>query len=128
MASIQFWGSPYDGTADGEYGVFTSSCGRVFVFEGSHANGCARVGVHTTTNGTTYFAECDADGQEDGRYLYCFVNGETQYILREHGNIKEHALLEADGTCWYDGKACSADYAPFVQLQAKVEPIKARPQ
>ena len=50
----------------------------------------------------------------------------------EHGREKERAVLRlslrADGTCEYNGKACRADYAPFVALQALVVPIKARPR
>ena len=49
------------------------------------------------------------------------------YRRWEHGSIKEYAYLRADGTCEYDYKACRADYAPFVALQAMVVPIKARP-
>ncbi len=74
MASIQFWGSTYDGTAEGEYGVFTKpKYGHVFT--GSHSNGCARVGVHTRTGGYTDFVECDADGKRHGRFLTCCDNG-----------------------------------------------------
>jgi hypothetical protein len=97
------------------------------VFAGSHANGCARVGVNTRTSGTTQFVECDADGKVHGRYLDCYADGDTGYTLYEHGSAKEHALLYADGTCEYNGKACRADFAPFVALQAMVLPIKARP-
>ena len=81
----------------------------------------------TWTGGTADFVECDADGQLDGRWLTCNAAGHTWYRLREHGKSKEQAALFADGTCEYDAKACNADFAPFVQLQAKVLPIKARP-
>jgi hypothetical protein len=60
--------------------------------------------------------DCDADG-----------DGDTGYNRFEHGSRKEYAFLWADGTCEYDYKACSADYAPFAALQAMVVPIKARP-
>ena len=56
-----------------------------------------------------------------------FADGDTGYILCEHGNTKEYAVLHADGTCEYNGMACSADFPPFVELKAKVLPIKARP-
>jgi hypothetical protein len=125
MSVIQHGLATYRGTAEGEYGVFTDpSDGDVFT--GSHANGCARVGVHTWTSGTE-FVECDADGKSHGRNLTCTAAGDTWYRLCEHGESKEHAALRADGTCYYDGKFCSADFAPFVQLTAKVLPIKARP-
>jgi hypothetical protein len=126
MTEIKFWGSTYRGTAEGEYGVFTNNnSGNVYA--GRIADGYARVGVRTATNGNTWFAECDADGKWHGRYLQCYADGDTWYFLCEHGNRKEYAVLYADGTCAYDGKACRADFAPFVALQAKVLPIKARP-
>ena len=79
------------------------------------------------TNGNTSFVECDADGKDHGRLLGCIAGGDTRYFLWEHGRRKEYALLRADGTCEYNGKDCSADFAPFVALQAEVLPIKARP-
>jgi len=124
MTEIKFWGSTYRGTAEGDHGVFTQSCGEVFA--GSIAYGSACVGVLTWTSGDTAFVECDAEGKEHGRWLVCSAGGDTIYYLYEHGNGKEHALLSADGTCEYNGEACRADYAPFVALQAKVLPIKAR--
>ena len=125
VSSIHFCGRTYDGPVEGEYGVFTKSDGAVFA--GSFANGCARFGVDTETDGTTGFVECDADGNVHGRVLACAAAGDTYYSLCEHGNVKEEAILRADGTCTYNGKACRADFAPFVALQAMVVPIKARP-
>ncbi len=119
-------GGTYRGTAEGEHGVFTGSDGRVYA--GKIANGFPCVGVLTRTSGTTEFVECDADGKEHGRWLYCSAGGNTWYRRYEHGSTEEHAILYADGTCTYDGKACRADYAPFVALQATVVPIKARPR
>jgi hypothetical protein len=131
MPSIQLQGRFYHGPADdGDYGVFTESTLRLGVFAGSHANGCARVGVITRTNDEneeTRFVECDADGQLDGRYVYCGASGNTEYYLYEHGKDKESAFLHANGRCFYNGEACSADFPPFVELKAKVLPIKARP-
>ena len=128
MSSIKaFFGCTYHGTADGDCGVFTRpETGSAFA--GSHANGCARVGVNTKTSGRTEFVECDADGKSDGRALACDADGDTWYYLFEHGESKEEAVLRADGTCGYNGEDCRADFPPFVQLQAKVLPIKARPQ
>jgi hypothetical protein len=125
MMEIKFWGGTYRGTAEGDHGVFTHSGG--YVFAGQIADGCACVGVHTWTDGSTSFAECDADGQWHGRVLGCTADGDTVYIRWEHGNEKERAVLRADGTCTYNGEACRADYAPFAALQAMVVPIKARP-
>ena len=125
MTEIKFFGSTFVGTAEGDHGVFTHSSGTVYA--GQIAGDCACVGVLTCTDGTTYFVECDADGKWHGRELVCFAGGDTGYHLYEHGSVKEGAYLYADGTCYYDGKACSADFAPFVQLKAKVLPIKARP-
>ncbi len=125
MTEIKFWGGTLVGTAEGDHGVFTRSGG--LVYAGQIAGGSARVGVLTRTNGTTTFAECDADGKEHGRELACGAGGDTWYFRWEHGSQKEHAVLSADGTCAYDGKACRADYAPFAALQAMVVPIKARP-
>jgi hypothetical protein len=125
MAEIQFWGSTYRGTAEADYGVFTHSDGDVYV--GSVANGCARVGVATATNGRTDFVECGADGKPHGRALACHAGGYTCYDLFEHGSVKERAFLRADGACAYNGTACRANFAPFVALQAKVLQIKARP-
>jgi hypothetical protein len=125
MTEIKF-GWTYRGTAEGDHGVFTDSDGRIFA--GQIAGDYPCVGVHTWTNGTTYFVECDADGKAHGRELACDAGGDTEYRRYEHGNEKEQAVLRADGTCEYDDKACRADYAPFAALQAMVVPIKARLQ
>jgi hypothetical protein len=125
MTAIKIFGSTYRGTAEGDHGVFTNSNGRVFA--GQIAGDFACVGVLTFTNGSTHFVECDADGNVHGRELGCYAGGDTVYRRYEHGSDKEEAVLRADGTCEYNGKACRADYAPFVALRAKVLPIKARP-
>jgi hypothetical protein len=126
MTEIKFNGCTYRGTAEGDHGVFTNnSYGTVYA--GEIADGSACVGVRTHTDGTTVFVECDADGEEHGRWLYCDAGGDTHYRRCEHGSRKEFAVLRADGTCTYNGEACRADYAPFVALQAMVVPIKARP-
>jgi hypothetical protein len=134
MTEIKLWGgeyngySTYRGTAEGDHGVFTRntrSDGRVYA--GRIVNGYPCVGVLTWPDGDTCFVECDADGKEHGRELRCNADGETAYRLYEHGNSKEWAYLRADGTCTYKNKVCCADYAPFVALQEKVMPIKARP-
>ncbi len=128
MTEIKFWGYTYRGTAEGDHGVFTHSDGKVFA--GQIAGDAACVGVLTYTIGTggnTDFAECDADGKPHGRYLVCGAGGDTVYVRYEHGSAKESAVLRADGTCEYNGKACRADYAPFAALRAMVVPIKARP-
>jgi hypothetical protein len=137
MTKIKFRGWTFVGTAEGDHGVFTHSLGRVFA--GQIARGYPRVGVLTSVDGTTHFVECDADGQEHGRWLACFADGDTVYRRYEHGNrVKEHADLLANGKCFYEkggcftcllyckGKKCSADYPPFAALQAMVLPIKAR--
>jgi hypothetical protein len=125
MTKIKFRGDTYVGTAEGDHGVFTHSDGRVYA--GSIAKRAACVGVATYTDGSTHFVECDANGKEHGRRLEFYATGHTWYRLYEHGESKEWALLRADGTCAYNGKACRADFAPFVALQAMVVPIKARP-
>ncbi len=130
------------GIAEGEYGVFTDPENGE-VFEGSHENGYACVGVGTTTDGTTRFVECDADGWSHGRELVCCAGGNTEYSLYEHGKYKELAILCTDeelirlradhgyGLIYYNGETRVEDYAPlkrpFVALKAKVLPIKARP-
>ena len=127
MTEIKFWGNTFDGTAEGDHGVFTKSNGTVFA--GQIAGDFARVGVVTfTTDGTTVFVECDADGKFHGRRLDCYADGETRYRLYEHGSVQDLAVLYADSTCEYNGEACRADYAPFAALRALVEPIKARPR
>ncbi len=127
MTEIKFGGFTYVGAAEGDHGVFThKSDGRVFA--GQIAGRYACVGVLTWTDGSTLFVECDADGWSHGRELGCNANtGNTGYNRYEHGSLKENAVLCADGTCYYNRKACRADYAPFVALQAMVVPIKARP-
>ena len=126
MTEINLFGSTFDGTAEGDHGVFRDNSDGT-VYAGEIAGGSACVGVATYTDGYTWFAECDADGKSHGRVLGCNAAGDTWYFLCEHGNRKEYAVLYADGTCAYDGTACRADFAPFVALQAKVLPIKARP-
>ena len=126
VAAIKFGRWTYRGTAEGDHGVFTDNSNGT-VYAGSIAGGFACVGVATWTDGTTAFVECDADGELHGRVLDCRANGNTWYRLCEHGSVKEDALLAADGTCEYNGRACRADYAPFVALRAMVVPIKARP-
>jgi hypothetical protein len=126
MTEIQFWGYTFVGTAEGDHGVFTHSDGDVYA--GQIADGSACVGVLTYTDGSTVFAECDADGKAHGRRLDCYADGDTWYRRYDHGSYKESALLSANGTCKYNGRACRADYAPFVALRAMVLPIKARPR
>ncbi len=100
MTEIKFRGCTYGGTAEGDHGVFTDSDGRVFA--GQIAGDYACVGVVTWPDGSTSFAECDADGEEHGRVLDCYADGDTVYSRFEHGSAKEHALLRADGTCTYN--------------------------
>ena len=125
MTEINAFGRTYVGTAEGDHGVFTDSDGNVYA--GQIANDSACVGVATDTDGYTFFVECDADGEEHGRWLGCNADGDTWYYRYEHGNYKESARLHADGTCYYDGEHCRADFAPFAALKAMVVPIKARP-
>jgi hypothetical protein len=127
MTEINALGSTYVGTTEGDHGVF-SDISNGTVYAGQIADGSACVGVGTSTDGTTWFVECDADGESHGRELTCRADGDTVYRRWEHGSCKEYALLDADGTCWYDNKVCRADYAPFVALRAMVVPIKARPR
>jgi hypothetical protein len=131
MTEIKFRGSTLIGTAVDDHGVFTDpNDGEVYAGEIVHGyfyGGSASVGVVTYTNGTTAYAECDADGEYHGRSLDCWAGGDTRYYLFEHGSAKEGAALRADGTCVYNGKACRADFAPFAALQATVLAIKARP-
>jgi hypothetical protein len=127
MTEIKFDGYTYVGTTEGDQGVFTHSGGVGAGYAGKIACGSACVGVFTWGSRITVFVECDANGQWHGRVLDCYAGGDTAYCLMEHGSAKEEAVLRADGTCKYDGKACRADYAPFAALQAMVVPIKARP-
>jgi hypothetical protein len=127
----------FGGTAAGDHGVFENNDGEVYagkiasedgeVYAGEIDDGNASVGVHTRTNGDTYYAECDKRGVFHGRQLVGAADGDTYYLLYDRGSRKEYAVLSAGGTCEYEGKACRADYAPFVKLKAKVLPIKARP-
>ena len=67
------------GTYNGIVGVFADSVGAVLT--GSHANGCGRVGVLTWSSANTSFGECDADGQEDGRFLGCAADGMQHHAV-----------------------------------------------
>jgi hypothetical protein len=125
MTEITYNWKWYIGTAVDDHGVFKSNDGEVYA--GEIADGSASVGVATMTNGDTYYAECDERGVFHGRHLPCAAAGDTYYLMYDRGSRKEWAVLRADGTCTYDGKACRADYAPFVKLKATVLPIKARP-
>jgi hypothetical protein len=110
-------------------GVFTDDNIDGTVYAGEIAYGSACLGVATRTNGTTRFVECDDRGKYHGRKLDCTAGGDTVYELYRQGSAhpNQRAVLRADGTCEYNGKDCSADFAPFVALQAEVLPIKARP-
>ncbi len=125
MTEIMAFGCTYIGTAEDDHGVFTHSSGRVYA--GKVVRGSASVGVLTGTSGDTAFVECDANGEWHGRLLGCTADGHTAYQRWKHGSRYVYAILNADGTCIYNGRFCRADYAPFKALQAKVLPIKARP-
>ena len=135
---IKFRGETYrpQGDNDAEHGVFIDDGHR---FWGRIYNGAARLGKEFWGNGTSgeeSFVECDENGQFHGRVLVYnpsenFGLGfETMYFLFEHGSQKEWAKVFQNGTCTsctYNGESCSADDLRFLQLKAKVLPIKARP-
>jgi hypothetical protein len=129
---IKFRGETYRacGDNDAEHGVFFEAFTGC-MFRGRIDNGAARLGKENWGNGTVggeSFVECDANGQFHGRVLVCRDRvGETEYELFEHGSRKEWAKVFGNGTCEYNGESCSADDLRFLQLKAKVLPIKARP-
>ncbi len=123
MTAIKFVGGTYRGTAEGDHGVFTdNSDGSVYA--GKIAYDAACVGVNTATDGTKNFVEFDANGAVHGRELDCNANGDTWYGLYDHGSCYEKAALRADGTCEYNGKACSADFAPSCSCRRR--PCRSR--
>jgi hypothetical protein len=127
MTEIKLNGDTYRGTAEGDHGVITNNSDGT-VDAGRIIHGCACVGVSTRTSaGYTVFVEYGADGRIHGRVLGCDDRGNTAYSLNKYGSAKEWAVLHSNGTCTYNNMPCSADYPPFVALQAMVLPIKARP-
>jgi hypothetical protein len=57
-----------------------------------------------------------------------FANGNTYYDLYERGGKwKDGAVVFADGTCKYRGKACAPDDPRLLALIAQVAPVEVRP-
>ena len=73
------------------------------------------------------YAEHGPDGQCDGRHLYRWANGTTDYILFERGESKDSAFVSADGRCHYNGEACAPDDPRLLALIAQVAPVEVRP-
>jgi hypothetical protein len=127
MSSIIRLRDTYHGIGVFGRGVFTNDKvgGRTYAGQMRNGHACG-LGVLTWSDGSKGYAEHGPDGQCDGRYLVRWADGDTWYSLFERGEEKDSADLSADGTCEYNGESCRADYPPFVALQAKVLPIKAR--
>ena len=127
MSSIIRHGFAYHGISVVGRGVFTDKWGG-YTYAGQCKDGYAcGLGVLTWSSGQEY-AEHGPDGKCDGRYLLRIADGHTFYYLYERGgNLKEHAVVYADGLCSHNGVACEPDDPRLLVLIAQVAPVEVRP-
>jgi hypothetical protein len=125
MSSIIRTGDTYHGISLDGRGVFKATIGRTYAGQCKGGYACG-LGVATLSNGTKYYAEHGPDGQHVGRYLYRTDDGGTGYRLYERCKLKAHAVVYADGTCWYNGNACAPDDPRFLAMIAQVAPVEVR--
>ena len=126
MSSIIKNGDTFHGISVFGRGVFTNKYG--VTYAGQHRGGYAcGLGVVTWSDGYKDYAEHGPDGQCDGRCLQRNAYGNTWYRLFERGKSKDSAVVSADGTCYYNDKACAPDDPRVLALIAQVAPVEVRP-
>ena len=127
MSSIIRVGDTYLGMSVAGRGVFTNEDGHTYAGQYRDGYACG-LGVTTYSGGDKVYAEHGPDGQFDGRHLGRSASGNTWYRLYERGGKwKESALVDADGTCRYNGRYCAPDDPRLLALIAQVAPIEVRP-
>jgi hypothetical protein len=129
MSSIIEDGDTYHGISVFGRGVFAhDEYGRIYAGQCKDGYACG-LGVLTYFDGSTKeYAEHGPDGKCDGRYLLRIADGHTFYYLYERGgNLKEHAVVYADGLCSHNGVACEPDDPRLLVLIAQVAPVEVRP-
>ena len=130
MSSIIEDGDTYHGISVFGRGVFAhDEYGRIYAGQCKDGYACG-LGVLTYFDGSTKeYAEHGPDGKCDGRYLLRIADGHTFYYLYERGgNLKEHAVVYADGLCSHNGVACEPDDPRLLVLIAQVAPVEVRPK
>jgi hypothetical protein len=125
MSSIIRDGDTYHGISVFGRGVFKHGR-RTYAGQCKDGYACG-LGVLTTSFGSKIYAEHGPDGKSDGRNLWRFANGDTNYRLYERGKRKDYLLVFADGRCKYNGEVCAPDDPPLLALIAQVAPVEVRP-
>jgi hypothetical protein len=125
MSSIISDGDTYHGISVFGRGVFKHGR-RTYAGQCKDGHACG-LGVLTTSFGSKIYAEHGPDGQCDGRNLWRFANGDTNYRLYERGKRKDYVLVYADGFCKYNGEDCAPDDPRLLALIAQVAPVEVRP-
>jgi hypothetical protein len=129
MSSIIRARETYHGISVFGRGVFTHEFDGGWTYAGQCKDGYAcGLGVLTWSSGANQYAEHGPDGQWDGRYLFHFPSGCTEYRLFERGNAKDFALVFADGRCECNGEDCAPDDPRLLALIAQVAPVEVRPR
>ncbi len=127
MSSIIRYGDTFHGISVFCRGVFTNDeHGLTYAGQIMDGHACG-LGVLTWSSGKEY-AEHGPDGQCDGRYLDRSAHGDTYYSLYERGEEKDFVRVYADGTCYYNDKACAPDDPRLLALTAQVAPVEVRPE
>jgi hypothetical protein len=128
MSSIIRDGDTFHGISVFGRGVFTNDKNARVTYAGQYRDGHAcGLGVTTNYNGTKVYAEHGPDGKFDGRCLDRWAHGDTYYFLYERGEQTEAAAVFAEGSCYYNGKACAPDDPRLLALIAQVAPVEVRP-
>ncbi len=128
MSSIIRRGDTFHGISVFGRGVFTKYG---HTYSGQIRDGYA-CGLGVTMNsfgssGRKEYAEHGPDGQFDGRCLFRWASGNTDYRLYERGKLTDNAEVSADGPCWYNSEACAPDDPRVLALKALVAPVEVRP-
>ncbi len=128
MASIIRDGDTFHGISVSGRGVFTNKRG--LTYAGQHKDGHAcGLGALTYSNGDKEYAEHGPDGKFDGRNLFRYAYGRTDYYcLYERGKQKDSAYVYANGTCRYNGEACAPDDPRLLALMTQLAPVEVRPR
>jgi hypothetical protein len=128
MSSIIRDGDTFHGISVAGRGMFTNDefGRRTYAGQCKDGHACG-LGVATWSDGYKEYAEHGPDGKYDGRYMYRWTGGNTEYYLYERGKAKEYAFVYAGGRCNYSGVACAPDDLRLLALIAQVASVEVRP-